>query len=1121
MNRKLRSVVSATVSLALVAAPWSITPAAAASVARPQVVIALGNSQSMDGNLSGAIMTGSGQLSSGLTTLYNSSSPVNYTIPSGFTPPLQAGSGGSAPYTYSSNGTLYDNSPSRLNVAKAGLQSVLSQYLQGMDFALEDYSTGDASLYSTWVYYMSPSGGFTYGSSNTQPGRWVSNPCYQYSSASSTVSSNCASIATSVPGASAIGSYPYMQIAASSDDFNINDVLYTSGAPGVFVDYGGAYAYNAATSTNLGPITSTQTPYTYFSLTDYGNGVINVGYNSAAPGANAGSATRVGPTNAGYVPYSDQVMYAQRGFGYYSTDLSATAGKSVVGMTNLGANPTSSAVATALSPFTTALQPETSSASSSEIKSLAYQSPTAGLVQGAGNVLSQLTPSCAGQYVILVTDGLPTMDLNSKNWPPLGSASGQGFGVKAAFYGVAGQSAYGIVDDSGNVPTGQVTGALDVSKTNDQALIDTINAIKTLASKGIKTYVVGLGAGVDQSANPAAYYALNAMAIAGGTSSEFPANNIQAFTTALGTIASTIYGTAVASAPAVPNYVQNGSLAYVLASDNVSGQQQGFFDAFSTDASGNVSTNPAWQLTMTATQRQTALQTDTGSGTAPITFTSTTAASLGSPTTPSAQTIINYTVDPSYSNGAYLAGRQSGSFLGTITSQADRPVILTHPNNPYFLTNTTYQTYARNNANRASLVMFTANDGFLYAVSAGTATAAGTLQWAWMPSVLLPQLQNYTGFQQSNPMNGGLTTIDSFDGTGWATYVVGTGANGALHYDLKLTSCAASTSSCTPTVSKVWFDNQAGATSPPQAGPQAPAIWWDANGVAYAYYFTTSGSTSYINVMRLYDGSTTKAKVTFTPSSAVNIDVLGGKLFVGDTVGEVWSIDLTSGTTASSLGTPLLLGTAANETGAGPIRYLGRAQTSTGIYLWATTDHEVNVFKFTGGSYSTNTNGWTLWWWSSTSGSGYYSTSSSAMVTTSADPGVTSTTSPYWLDSGGTISDGSAVEAATLIVPVTVAPTTTCGRSTAKYDFFDLAGGTFPKNKFYQLNGAYLTANPVIGLGTAYSPVVSANANGASVIYGASSQNQSGQIGFQVAATSGLHVGPGIMGWQPVWMTGP
>jgi type IV pilus assembly protein PilY1 len=369
-------------------------------------------------------------------------------------------------------------------------------------------------------------------------------------------------------------------------------------------------------------------------------------------------------------------------------------------------------------------------------------------------------------------------------------------------------------------------------------------------------------------------------------------------------------------------------------------------------------------------------------------------------------------------------------------------------------------------------------------------------------------------------MNGGLRTVDSVDGNGnWATYIVGTAQSGALHYDLKLTSCGSSTSACTANISNVWLDSQSGATSPPASAPQAPVIWWDANGVAYAYYFTKSGSTSYINVMRLYDGTTSKASLSFTPSSTATVDVLGGKLYVGDAGGNVWSFDLTAGTTAKSL-TATQIGTVANALSAGPVRYVGIGQTSNGYYIWATTDHEVNAFKFTGGSVLANTSGWTLWWWSATNGSGYFN--GATMTTTTIDPGVTSTTAPYWLDTNGTITDASVIENNTLVVPVTVSNSTnSCGPSIAKYDFFNLDSGVFPQNRFYLQNGNVLTSNPIVGYGTAFSPVISENSNGSGVIYGSAQQNPQQQIGFQVAATTGIHVGSGVMGWQPLWMTQP
>ena len=1137
MNKTLRGLVLGMASLAMLLSPWSIpVSAAATSSGRPQIVIAIGNSESMDGDLGGAIMTGSGLLSSSLNSLYNTSSPQYYTVPTGFPTPaasVPAGSA-SAPYTVKlSSGRLVDNSASRLNVAKQGIKQVLKDYLPSMDFALEDYATSQPTYYNTWVYYMSPSGGFAFSDANKLPAnafltysgyqafaasnpdaspaptRWVSNPCYNYGKASSTVSSNCSSIAN-LYGSTAL-SKQYMEISASSDDPDVNDVLYAGGGlAAIGVAYNGPYPSN---------------PYSAYTLANYNAGLSNIlsTYYSSYPGA---VATQTTPTNAGYIPFSPQVMYAQRGFGYSATPSPST-GSTVVAMTNLGSNPSPTQVSSALSTFTSALAPETSSTNSSEIKASAGQATTAGLVQGAAGAF---TSSACGKYVILVTDGLPTMDLSGSNWPPLGSAAALGYKVHAAFYQLGSDTTYkqyGIVNDSSN--TGGAIGALDTANTNDQALTDTITAIQALYKKGIKTYVIGLGAGVDQTANPAAYDALNAMAIAGGTQQEYPASTVGAFSAALDTITATIYGETVAAAPAVPSYVNNGTLAYLLTSNNLSNQQQGMLKAYTTDATGNVSTSPAWQLQMNAAQRQSDLMTDSGNGTSVSLLANQSASAFGSPTTPTSTDIINYTIDPSYNGGVYLAGRASGSFLGTITSHADKPVLLPRPNNPYFIGSSSYRSFAQANASRTPLVLFTANDGFLYGVSAGTSTSAGTLQWAWIPSVLLPQLQYYQQFEGMNPMTGGLTTADSADSSGnWATYVVGTGYNGALHYDLKLTGCNASTSACTPSISKVWFDYQSGATAQPVNAPQAPQVWWDANNVAYAYYFTTSGSTSYLNVMRLYDGSTSSVALNFTPSSTSYVNVSAGQLFVGDTSGNVWSIDLTSGTTAGKLSAPTLVGTEPNASGAGPIRYLGEAETSTGIYLWATSDHQVTMFKFTGGAVtSTASTGWTPWWWSSTNGSGSASittasngNTTSTMVNTTSNPGVGSTTAPYWLDAGSTITDASGVSAGTLIVPVTVAQQATCGTD-AQYDFFDLSSGTFPQKKFYDLNKNYLTANPVIGLGVAYSPVISQNGSGSAIVYGTASQNLNGKVGFQVAATSGLHVGPGVVGWQPVWITQP
>jgi type IV pilus assembly protein PilY1 len=167
--------------------PISSIPLISVQYGAPQVLFVLDNSQSMDGNLAGAIMTGSGTATdgSGNSIDLNSSSPADYTVPAGFTAPVSGTTSGSAAYTV--NGT--DNSASRLNVAKEAIQQAYNQWNGVMDFGLMDYGVnGTPSINTTWVYYMSGPGGFAFGTSSTAPSQTaggltvqlqsVPNPCY-------------------------------------------------------------------------------------------------------------------------------------------------------------------------------------------------------------------------------------------------------------------------------------------------------------------------------------------------------------------------------------------------------------------------------------------------------------------------------------------------------------------------------------------------------------------------------------------------------------------------------------------------------------------------------------------------------------------------------------------------------------------------------------------------------------------------------------------------------------------------------------------------------------------------------------------------------------------------------
>lgn len=759
--------------LVSIAAPPSLIvsqiPLKLATPTHPQVLFAIGNSESMDGTLSGAIMLGSGTQPAALNSLQNSSSPLNYTVPAGFVPPVQAAVSGQAPYTVNQSGTLVDNGASRLNVAKAGVQAIIEAYMQNTDFALATYKTSGTNLYSTWVYYMSPPGGFVFTNTPIAGNRYVTNPCYAYTSASATVLSNCNSL-TNLYSSATLSGNQYIQVAATSDDPDINDILYAGSQPGIFISYNGP---------------TPATPYPpNFSIANYNSNAVLIRYANTSPNI-GGFAT--GPTNAGYVPYSTQVMYAKRGFGYGGAQ-SAAIGNVIVNMTTAGDNPTTATVNTAIGKFTPFLKPETNSLSSTEIKGVAFQAPIAGLLTTAKTYLTGLSSTgCKPKrYVVLISDGLPTLDLTGKAWPPIGSAAAAGYGITATF---------------------NADGSLET--TNDQAITDTINILTSLNTAGIKTYVIGLGAGVDPSVNPQAAATLTAMAIAGGTTNYYPASSPTALVNNLNNILIS---------------VQNGSFATTEAAVSSTHLQVGTVE-YQASFTANDKTYQDW----TGEVIEKALDPVTGTPTGPILW--------------SAQTLLDSQVsriiatwNPSLNRGAgggapfqwaslnatqqaqlqpvdtlgsnrvtYLRGsaalekRNGGTFrnrthlLGDIVDSA--PIYVGPPTNPAYFISPSYISFAQAKASRPAMLYVGANDGMLHAFNAST----GVEKFAYIPNSMFTKLfnltaplynQNHMFFVNGSPQSGDVTFADN----SWHTILVGgEGAGGNSIYGLDVSDPAFNT----------------------------------------------------------------------------------------------------------------------------------------------------------------------------------------------------------------------------------------------------------------------------------------------------------------------------------------
>ncbi|EQD70330.1 type IV fimbrial biogenesis PilY1-like protein, partial [mine drainage metagenome] len=140
---------------------------------------------------------------------------------------------------------------------------------------------------------MSPAGGFAFTNTQVAGNRYVINPCFGYPTASSNVNSDCSYSSGGIAkeyGPTTLASSQYMQIGASSDDPNINDVLYMQGSSNlpVFITYNGPSPPN---------------PYTAYTLTDYNTNLSSIKSSYLSTYPNIGGWSTY-PTNAGYIPFS-------------------------------------------------------------------------------------------------------------------------------------------------------------------------------------------------------------------------------------------------------------------------------------------------------------------------------------------------------------------------------------------------------------------------------------------------------------------------------------------------------------------------------------------------------------------------------------------------------------------------------------------------------------------------------------------------------------------------------------------------------------------------------------------------------------------------------------------------
>jgi len=895
-------------------------PLTVAEPAHPQVMLAVANSQSMDSNLtSGAIQTGSGGLPANYAGLNASSSPVNYTVQAGFTAPVTGTVAGNlAPYTVKSGAVLYDNSDSRLNVAKAGIDLILNTFLADADFGLIDYQVSGLNPSYTWVYYMSPPGAdFSFTNTQNVALSYVANPCYNINQdAANPVDSACLTLAARY-GVS-IKTYQWMQIGDTSDESNISDVLYDPGllSP-VFVTWG---------NPNPNPLN----PFTHFLLSDYNSNGVEECY----PNSQYGQFCET-PTNAGYVPYSQVVMNVLRGFGYYTNSQTANPGigttnsanwQPVLTMQSAGQSPTQASVNAVVSTFQTYLNPETNSGATPEIKAESTQSPIAGLLKASYDYYVNKNPATSNgcpnhRYVVLVTDGLPTMDLNGKSWPPLGSIAASpsptGWAVTATFNG----------DGS-------------LNSTNSQALTDTKNTLVAMQAAGIKTYIIALGADVaghtgivDQT--------LTSMAVAGGSNIYYSALSASDLNAAMQTILAKILAeTAATSASSINSTgINTTSVAY-----------QGVFDTSDSfqDWTGNLEALP---IDPTNGQINTAVTADVwGAGGAQalldlqgwdlgrkiITWDPVAGAGAPfrwNPSTTATQGIASSTAlgaalatFPYDTNGQdvlqFLRGsnaqevRNGGQFrnrthkLGDIVDSA--PQYVGAPSAPW--TSNSYYSYVSANQGRTPMIYIGANDGMLHGFNAST----GNETFAFVPHAVwnnLVKLVNpYYNEQHWFYVDGSPSAGDvQFADNTWHTVLFGgESAGGNSIFALDVSSPSNFTSEAAVANSALWeFTDGNMGLSYSQPVPALTAAGFavvfgngynSPTGQPYLYFLNpqTGALITKINLCAAVAAGTCNAALANGLSSVTVVNTNGlpsqpsNVVYAGDLQGNLWRVDISN-----------------------------------------------------------------------------------------------------------------------------------------------------------------------------------------------------------------------------------
>ena len=673
------------------------------------------------------------------------------------------------------NGTMVSgNDPNtRSTIGRTAMRDAITSYRTAFNWGLMTYGmkTNPPGLYNIYAYYLGSDSGMQF-----------TNDCTGYVSGTPPVPGISASNGNRrcVANPQPFSGGNFVIYDKTGDDPDIQDVLY----------WGSGAFQSSMWGLTAGPGTSFKIYGTH--NTASGNSWATSAF-SGDPFGCGNCAITFTPTDAGYLasnPPLTRQLYLPRGWGYLS-DITG------VGTINRAVQADSAAHYSGLM---TLLGNETNGATG-EVKNGALFTPLRGALSSAKTYFatsyesnaSPIAYSCQQNFVMMVTDGLPT-----------GKTDG---------------SLYSAADRTNTYNSSTNTWSFGPAATE---AIDAVTALRTTTNSkkttpfDIQTYVLALG---DTVANANAVAVMNAMANAGGTGSALFANNTASFKSAIGQITDNITAkTGAAAAVAVAN-------AHVTSTDNASyassynsGTWTGDLDAFAIDIlTGLPSTTSMWTSGSAQTQldliapsaRKIATSTDTAGAIGGVQFQPTTASTTTKLST-AQQTLLN---SPSVSpvDGAavlsYLRGDRSGETSGKYRPRAHllgdivnaEPALVREPTADYadtgYLGSST--TFRESNATRQRMVYQGANDGMLHAFNATT----GAEEWAYIPNLVFANLNSLSSkasfthkyYVDGTPVAGDVDFKNvagaTGSGTDWRTILVGgLGKGGRGYYALDVTN---------------------------------------------------------------------------------------------------------------------------------------------------------------------------------------------------------------------------------------------------------------------------------------------------------------------------------------------